>query len=942
MSVNTELQPSRLSHIDIKEARTHNLKNLSIRIPHNKLIVITGLSGSGKSSLAFDTLFAEGQRRYMESLTAYARQFLGKINKPPVSYIKGILPSIGMRQKTHTHNPRSRVSTSADIYAYLKLLYARIGITYSPVSGQPVQRDNPSDVASYVQEQAQGSKVLILAPLHVEEGRTLVETLKIELQKGFTRIMHQKDLYMIEDLLDAMPKNMPIKDCYLVVDRLLLKTTDTSLVARITDSAQKAFFEGKGTCIVEIMGKGRKCFSDSFEADNIKFELPTIHFFNFNSPQGACKVCTGLGRVMGIDPEKVIPNENLSVAQGAILPWQSITTSSWKRALVKNSSSFSFPIHTPYKNLTPEQKDLLWQGNALFRGINSFFAELAKKAYKIQYRILHARYRNFTSCKACQGTSLREDAGYVKIAGKSLIDLLRMPIVELSKFFDQLQLTEHQYRVSKVLLQEIKSRLHYLQQVGLGYLTLHRPTNTLSSGEYQRIRLARALGSTLVDVLYILDEPTIGLHPRDTDRLVGTLVALQKAGNTVVVVEHEEAMMRAADQIIDIGPQAGAQGGELIFQGTWQQLLQAKESHTANYLTGKVQIPLPSRPRKAEHFITLQGAREHNLKNVTVHIPLNALTLVTGVSGSGKSTLVQKVLYPALAHHLGLYTDFIGKLDGLKGSLDRLQGVQMVGQRALGKSTRSNPATYLKVYDDIRKLFAQQPLSLKRSYPAGAFSLNIPGGRCEACLGAGVMKVDMQFLADVLLTCEHCHGKRFKKEVLEVTFSGKNIAQVLDMTVSDSLLFFEHYPSIVHKLLPLQDVGLGYLQLGQASSTFSGGEAQRLKLTTYLVEKHSTGTHTLFIFDEPTTGLHFHDISKLIQALQKLVEQGHTVLVIEHNTEVIKCADWIVDLGPEAGQGGGQVVFQGTPGQMVKLKDNHTAYYLRQKMHAQTQSNANK
>lgn len=920
-------------YIDIKGARTHNLQNLTLQIPHNQLIVITGPSGSGKSSLAFNTLFAEGQRRYMESLSAYARQFLAKIPKPAVDYIKGILPSIGMQQKTHTHNPRSRVGTSTDIYAYLKLLYARIGHTYSPISGGLVQKHTVTDVVNYIQNQTQGTKILIIAPLCIKENRTLKEALTIELRKGFTRLIYQEKIYLIEDLLNTTEKKTLTKDTYLIIDRLLIKNDqDESLATRLADSAQTAFFEGQGTCILQIINQEKKIFSDRFEADGMHFATPSVHFFDFNNPYGACQSCGGLGKNIDIDPKKVIPNHKLSIAQGAILPWQSHTMRSWQERFLDKSHLFQFPIHRPYKDLTTHQKDLLWQGNQFFKGINTFFKFIETQSYKIQYRVLQARYRGTTTCKACRSTGLRKETDYVKIGGKNLIDLLCMPIGQLSLFFKNLTLTPHQQKVSKILLEEIKKRLNYLEEVGLSYLTLHRRTKTLSGGEYQRIRLARALGSTLVDILYILDEPTVGLHPKDTDKLIKVLLALKKAGNTVVVVEHEEAVMKVADQILDIGPEAGSRGGKLIFQGTFQNLLKASHSHTAHYLTGKSHIPIPTQPRKWKHAITLQGPYANNLQIPNVKIPLGILTVVTGVSGSGKSSLIQQVLYPALSHHLGLSTKSNNNLEAISGDLDKIQHLEQITQNPLGTSARSNPATYTKTYDIIRKIFTMQPLSVQRNYIPVFFSFNMPGGRCETCKGTGHIKVEMQFLADVLITCENCKGNRFKKEILEVYYNGKNIHQILEMTIEESIIFFKKHRSITTKLQPLQDVGLGYIKLGQPSSTFSGGEAQRLKLGNHLSKDNKSNVPTLFIFDEPTVGLHARDIHKLMDALQRLVACGHTVVIIEHNTDVMKCADWIIDMGPGAGDQGGKIVFTGTPKQMLDTKDNCTAHYLHEKM----------
>lgn len=937
MSTQTNPPINPLRYIDIKGARTHNLKNLNLHLPHNQLIVITGPSGSGKSSLAFNTLFAEGQRRYMESLSAYARQFLAKIPKPAIDYIKGIPPSIGMQQKTHTHNPRSRVGTSTDTYTYLKLLYSRIGYTESPISGQRVRKHTVTDVTNYIQSQPERTKILIMAPLSIKENRTLEETLTIELRKGFTRLMHQDKIWLIQDLLNNIEKKTLTDNTYLIIDRLIFKNNqDEALATRLADSAQTAFFEGQGTCIVHIINQEKKIFSDRFEADGMQFANPSTHFFDFNNPYGACQKCGGLGKNIDIDPQKVVPNPALSTAQGAILPWQSHAMHPWQERLLDKSHLFKFPIHRPYKHLTTSQKNLLWQGNQFFKGINTFFKFIDAQSYKIQYRVLQARYRGTTNCTACRATGLRKETNYVKIGGNNLIDLLCMPINQLSLFFKNLRLTPHEQKVSKVLLEEIKKRLNYLQNVGLSYLTLHRRTKTLSGGEYQRIRLARALGSTLVDILYILDEPTVGLHPKDTDQLIKVLLTLKNAGNTVIVVEHEEAIIKVADQILDIGPEAGAHGGKLIFQGTFQNLLQANHSHTAHYLTGKSYIPIPKQPRKWKYSITLQCPYANNLQIPNTQIPLGILTVVTGVSGSGKSSLIQEVLYPALSHHLGLSTRSNNNLETIGGDLNRIQHVEQIAQNPLGISARSNPATYTKTYDTIRKIFATQPLSIQRNYTPVFFSFNTPGGRCETCKGTGHIKIEMQFLADVSITCESCKGKRFKKEVLEVHYNDKNIYQILKMTIEESITFFKKHPSITTKLQPLQDVGLGYITLGQPSSTFSGGEAQRLKLGTHLNKDNTSGSPTLFIFDEPTTGLHFRDTHKLMDALQRLIASGHTVIVIEHNTDVIKCADWIIDMGPGAGDQGGKIVFTGTPQQMINLQNNATAHYLRKKMNIVT------
>lgn len=937
MSTPASPTSSRIRHIQIKNARTHNLKNLDLVIPHNQLIVITGPSGSGKSSLAFNTLFAEGQRRYMESLSAYARQFLAKIPKPPIDYIKGILPSIGMPQKASAHNQRARVGTSTDLYAYLKLLYARIGQTYSPVSGQIVKKHTVQDVIHYIHSQPQNAKIFIMAPLVIPQSRPLKETLQIELRKGFTRLMHQDTISRIEDLIENPNPNLTPTNTHLIIDRLVLNThQDQELTMRLSDSIQAAFFEGQGTCIVQVLSPQKKTqsFSDRFEADGMKFLEPSTHFFNFNNPYGACQDCGGLGKRTDIDPEKVVPNPNLSLAQGAILPWQSPSMQPWQNALIDKSHLFNLPIHTPYKDLTQEQKNIIWKGNSFFKGIETFFKFIDKQTYKIQYRVMQARYRGTTQCNSCRGTGLRKETNDVKIGGKNLIDLLCMPIAELNTFFAQLILTPHQRKVSHIIREEIKKRLNYLTQVGLTYLTLDRRTNTLSGGEYQRIRLARALGSALVDILYILDEPTVGLHPKDTEALIQVLLSLKKMGNTLIVVEHEEALMQVADQLIDIGPEAGFQGGKLVFQGSPKSLSKAKNSYTADYFTGKKTIPLPPKNKTWTRAIHLKGAYAHNLKNVDVDIPIGIMTAVTGVSGSGKSTLIQEILYPALSRALNLPTSDQIKLENISGAINHIQAIAQVNQHTAGLSSRSNPATYTKVYDTIRKIFAMQNLAVERNYTPGFFSFNTPGGRCEVCKGSGDLKVEMQFLADVVMPCESCHGKRFKTQILEVYFQGKNIHEVLEMTITQSLTFFQDFPPVVNSLKALENVGLGYLKLGQPSSTFSGGEAQRLKLASHLSLDTYPTKPTLFIFDEPTTGLHFRDVAQLIYALQQLVAQGHTVIVIEHNLDLIKCADWIIDIGPGAGKQGGNVIFAGTPQQLIQLQKNITAHYLRPKFTA--------
>ncbi len=918
-------------YIIVKGARVHNLKNLSVAIPRNKLVVITGLSGSGKSSLAFDTLFAEGQRMYVESLSAYARQFLGRMEKPAVEYIRGVAPAIAIEQKNHTKHPRSTVGTSTEIYDYLKLLYARVGITYSPVSGQQVTKDSVSDVVDYIQQHQEGTKVMILSPLKRSQDRSLADTLKIELGKGFTRVIQREALLLIEELITDQAKLSTQEELYLLVDRIAVNKHDEAHQFRLSDSVQTAFFEGEGVCLIEVFGKALRTFSDRFERDGVAFEVPSMNFFSFNNPYGACRTCEGFGKILGIDEDKVIPNKRLAIYEGAILPWQSEAMQKWLAPLINQSKKADFPIHKPYNELSAEQKKLLWTGNEFFQGLDTFFKYLAGHVHKIQYRVLLSRYRGKTDCPDCQGTRIRKDAAYVKVGGRAITELLLMSVEQLVQFFDQLTLDAHQQPIAARPLKEIRDRLLYLEQVGLGYLTLNRPVATLSGGEYQRIKLATALGSTLVGTMYILDEPTIGLHPRDTRKLTDILIALKQLGNTVIVVEHEEMVMRAADQLIDIGPEAGSGGGQLVFQGDWHALQNFKQGHTARYLNGLDTIPVPTQRRVWRDALLIRGAHENNLKYIDVKIPLGVLTVITGVSGSGKSTLVKKIVYPAISKLLGLRAEQTGKFDGLAGDFQKLDHIDFIDQHPIGKSSRSNPSTYVKAYDPIRQLFAAQPLAQQRGYQPGQFSFNLEGGRCEECQGEGAIKIEMQFMADIFLTCENCQGKRFKEETLEVQYQEKNIADVLAMTVDDSLIFFTNQPLIINKLYPLQEVGLGYIRLGQSSNSLSGGEAQRVKLAAYL-SKGQHHKHTLFIFDEPTTGLHVHDIHKLLRAINALIAEGNSVLVIEHNMEVIKCADWLIDLGPEGGERGGEVVFGGTPEALARLEGNHTAQYLKEKM----------
>jgi excinuclease ABC subunit A len=936
-----ELDPK--EYIIIKRARVNNLKNLSVAIPRNKLVVITGLSGSGKSSLAFDTLFAEGQRMYVESLSSYARQFLGRMEKPDVDYIRGVSPAIAIEQKVNTRNPRSTVGTTTEIYDYLKLLFARIGKTLSPVSGKEVRRDTVTDVVNAMNALPTGTRVMVASPLHIKKGRKLNDELNLLLSKGFARVLINHEVKFIEEILNPPAESGKKKskasktdgDVEILIDRASVNAEDEDTVFRLSDSVQTAFFEGEGHCIVyaELDGQLiRSTYSDKFELDGMTFTEPSINFFSFNNPYGACQTCEGFGKVLGIDEDLVIPDKSLSVYEGAIAPWRSEAMSEWQKPLLKNGIKFDFPIHRPYNELTQAQKDLLWKGNSYFEGIDDFFKHLETKTYKIQYRVMLSRYRGRTNCPDCRGTRLRKDAQYVKIADTSITDLVLMPIEETLQFFERLKVNSYDQKISERILTEIKSRLEYMVRVGLGYLTLNRITSTLSGGEYQRIKLATSLGSALVGSMYVLDEPSIGLHPKDTARMIQVLKSLRDLGNTVIVVEHEEEIMRAADQIIDIGPDAGSHGGQLIFQGTIDQINGKVKSHTTDYLTGKEKIAVPVQRRKWHDSITVVGARENNLKNLTVKFPLGAFTVVTGVSGSGKSTLIKKILYPAVGRLSGSVAEAPGRYDKLEGDMSRVTQVEFVDQNPIGKSSRSNPVSYVKAYDAIRQLYADLQLGKQRGYKPSHFSFNVEGGRCETCQGEGEIKVEMQFMADIYLKCESCNGKRFKQEILEVEYNGKNIADILDMTVEQSLSFFKDKKGIYEKLVPLNDVGLGYVKLGQSSNSLSGGEAQRVKLASFL-GKNSTEGNILFIFDEPTTGLHFHDISKLLTAMNALVDQGHTVIVIEHNLEVIKCADWIIDLGPEGGEKkGGNLMFEGTPEEMVKKGKGYTAEFLRTKI----------
>lgn len=928
MSSITDLDPS--EYIIIKGARVHNLKNLDVAIPKDKLVVITGMSGSGKSSLAFDTLFAEGQRRYVESLSAYARQFMGRMNKPEVDYIYGIAPAIAIEQRVITSNPRSTVGTSTEIYDYLKLLFARVGRTYSPVSGQEVQKDTVASVVDFALSSPADTVLTLLAPLHPVENRTVKDELAILLQKGFVRATYKGQLSKIEELLENADLAAEVSAeniLEIVVDRVRLDGSEET-THRLSDSVQTALFEGKGDCFLEIEGQ-KHHFSDQFELDGITFEEPSPNFFSFNNPYGACRRCEGYGKVIGIDPDLVIPDKSRSVYDGAIAPWRGEKMGAYLQKLLHNALEFDFPIHRAYSDLTAKQQELLWTGNKYFTGLNRFFEELEEQTYKIQYRVMLSRYRGKTICPDCLGTRLRKDASYVKIAGKSITDVVLKPLDHALDFFKNLQLNQHDTQIASRVLAEITSRLQFLTDVGLSYLTLNRLSNTLSGGESQRINLATSLGSSLVGSIYVLDEPSIGLHPRDTQRLIGVLKSLRDIGNTVVVVEHEQEMMEAADHLIDIGPQAGIHGGELIFEGDFAAILQDKNSLTGRYLSGKEQIALPKQRRTWRDSITIKGARENNLKNITVSFPLHVFTVVTGVSGSGKTSLVKRILYPALQKTIGSYSgEQTGLYDGISGDYEQIEQVELVDQNPIGRSSRSNPVTYVKAWDEIRQLFSVQPAAKAAGLKPAAFSFNVEGGRCDVCQGDGEVKVEMQFMADIVLPCEACGGKRFKQHVLDITWGGKNVSEILDLSIEEALLFFESQPKIVARLQPLFDVGLGYIKLGQSSSTLSGGEAQRIKLASFLI-KGNNSKQTLFIFDEPTTGLHFHDIKKLLASFDALIAQGNTILVIEHNMEMIKSADWVIDIGPEGGDRGGELVFEGLPEELVNEKRSFTGQFLK-------------
>ena len=913
-------------NIIIKGAQVHNLKNVDVVIPRNKLVVITGLSGSGKSSLAFDTLYAEGQRRYVESLSSYARQFLGRLDKPKVEYIKGIAPAIAIEQKVNTTNARSTVGTSTEIYDYMKLLFARVGRTFSPISGKEVKKNTVTDVVADVKNLELESKWLLLAPIHLEKGRKFEDKLKVLLQQGFSRILVGDKMIRLDEIEQH---KLDPKKTTLIIDRIVVKEEE-EFYNRLADAVQTAFYEGKGICYLQELNSVKRFeYSNNFELDGIAFLEPNVHLFSFNNPYGACPVCEGYGNIIGIDSELVIPNTTLSIYENAIFPWRGDSMGWYRDELVNNAYKFDFPIHKPFYELSDTQKELIWTGNSYFQGLNDFFKELEEKNYKIQNRVMLSRYRGKTKCHSCKGKRLRVEASYVKINSKTVSELVDLPIKHLVTFFKNLELDEYENQIAKRLLVEINNRLSFLTEVGLDYLTLNRNSASLSGGESQRINLATSLGSSLVGSMYILDEPSIGLHPKDTERLIKVLLSLRDLGNTVIVVEHDEDIMKAADMIIDIGPEAGTFGGNLVAQGTYEEILKC-DSLTAKYLNGEEKIAVPKKRRKYKNFVEIKGARENNLQNIDVLFPLDVLTVITGVSGSGKSTLIKKILFPAMQKKLENVGEKAGQFTEISGSYSQIKHIEYVDQNPIGRSSRSNPVTYIKAYDDIRDLFSKEKLSQIRGYQAKHFSFNVDGGRCETCKGEGSINVEMVFMADVQLPCETCHGKRFKKEVLEVTFHDKSIHDVLTMTIDDAVSFFEtnKQAKITQKLKPLQDVGLGYVQLGQSSSTLSGGEAQRIKLASFLV-KGATKDKALFVFDEPTTGLHFHDIKKLLASFDALIEKGHSILVIEHNLDLIKCGDWIIDLGPEGGENGGQLLAVGTPEEIAKNKKSITGAYLK-------------
>ena len=928
---------AKLDYIEIKGARVHNLKNIDVRIPRNKFVVITGLSGSGKSSLAFDTLYADGQRRYIESLSSYARQFMGRMSKPEVDKISGISPAIAIEQKVNTRNPRSTVGTSTEIYEYLKLLFSRIGKTYSPVSEKIVKRHRTKDVLTFTENLAAGTRFMVTAPIVRHEKRTLSVQLNMLMQHGFSRLLVKGKVMSIEEALKIKGLDKRKKtDCFIVIDRIARSDDFQSIVARVSDSVQTSFYEGEGVCRIYFEKDKEfeyKEFTNRFELDGMEFEEPSLNFFSFNNPYGACRKCEGYGSVIGIDRDLVIPDKSLSIFEGAIAPWKGDKMGQWKDRFIMSTTKFDFPVHRQYYLLSDDEKELLWTGNKHFEGLNTFFEELEQNAYKIQYRVMLSRYRGKTVCPECRGSRLRKETNFVKVDGKTITDIVLMSVDQALAFFNTISLDENDAQIAKRIILEITNRLQVLNDVGLSYLSINRRSNTLSGGESQRINLATSLGSSLVGSIYILDEPSIGLHPRDTERLIVVLKRLRDIGNTVIVVEHDEAIMRAADHIIDIGPAAGSHGGEVVYEGVFDTMITHSESLTAKYLTKKMQIPIPSFRRKWKEYVEVRSAEENNLKNIDVKIPLNIMTLITGVSGSGKTTLIKGILYPALKKILGSHSDATGKHAGIFGDYKQIGDVEMIDQNPIGRSSRSNPVTYIKAFDDIRSLYASQKLAKMRNYKPGYFSFNVEGGRCEQCQGEGVIKVEMQFMADIYLKCEHCEGTRYKAETKDIKFEGKDISELLQMTVADALTFFKSVNQealvrrIVDKLQVLEDVGLDYVQLGQSSNTLSGGEAQRIKLAFYL-SKGSNAEKLLFIFDEPTTGLHFHDINKLFSALSALIKMGHSVVIIEHNTDLIKCADWVIDLGLEGGDGGGDVIFEGTPEDLLKNKKSYTAKYI--------------
>lgn len=919
-------------YIQIEGARLHNLKNINVTIPKNKLIVITGLSGSGKSTLAFDTLYAEGQRRYVESLSSYARQFLGRLDKPQVDNIRGVAPAIAIQQKVNSVNPRSTVGTSTEIYDYLKLLFARIGETFSPISGEKVKKDTVTDVVNYIKTLSEKTSITIACPFKVPEDRNFLQHLDILQKQGFARVEIDGNTQKIQDLIDFNFEPQTEMELMLVIDRVLVQE-DEDFYHRLADSIQTAFYEGHGEMVVKsVEGNKAKVFSNKFDLDGLSFIEPSLHFFSFNSPIGACPTCEGYGKVLGIDENLVIPDKNLSIYEDAVIAWKGDKMSEWKHYFIKQSEKLEFPIHRPYYQLTKEQKRILWEGRDNWKGIDGFFRMMEENTYKIQYRVMLSRYRGKTTCPKCKGKRLKEETNYVKIGGKSISDLVDLPLDELQSFFRSLKISDYQKGIAKRILFEIESRIQFLLDVGLGYLTLNRTSNTLSGGESQRINLATSLGSSLVGSMYILDEPSIGLHSRDTDNLIKVLKKLRDLGNTVIVVEHDEDVMKVADYIIDIGPEAGSHGGQVVFSGTYEELLKS-ETLTAQYLNGKREIPVPKERIIPIDFITVKGAREHNLKNISAKLPLNALAVITGVSGSGKSTLVKDIFVPAIERELGVFGNNIGDFEKIEGNINEIQSVEYIDQNPIGKSSRSNPVTYIKAYDDIRKLFTDQKLSKLRGYRAKHFSFNVEGGRCETCQGEGSITIEMQFMADVTIECETCRGSRFKDEILDVKFAEKNISEILHLTVDEAIEFFRENREIkiAEKLQSLQDVGLGYVQLGQSSSTLSGGEAQRIKLASFLI-KGNRGNKTLFVFDEPSTGLHFHDIQKLLISLRALIDNGHTVWVIEHHPDIIKSADYVMDLGPEGGKNGGTIVATGTPEEIIKIKESFTGKYLKDKL----------